>query len=119
MPKTDEKYIRVTHGSIRFIDKYQFLSSSLDKLVKTLVNNSQRTLKTLKKGIDDKDEILNFVTEIKILFKEDRYNKDCINVSKKDYLDKIGKLEETLLNYIGENDLKILKTAFHDISGNF
>ena len=31
---------------------------------------------------------------------------------KEDYLDKIEKLEEALLNYMGENDLKILKTGF-------
>ena len=33
---------------------------------------------------------------------------------KKDYPDKINELEEALLNYIGENDLKILKTGFPD-----
>ena len=31
---------------------------------------------------------------------------------RKDYPDKIGKLEEALLDYMGENDLKILKTGF-------
>ena len=33
---------------------------------------------------------------------------------KKDYPDKINELEEALLNFIGENDLKILKTGFPD-----
>ena len=32
----------------------------------------------------------------------------------KDYPDKINELEEALLNYIGENDLKLLKTEFPD-----
>ena len=30
IPKTNEEYISVTCGCIRFIDSYQFLSSSLD-----------------------------------------------------------------------------------------
>ena len=49
IPKTDEKYISVKYGCIKFIDTYRFLSSSLDKLVKTLVDNSHKTLKNLKK----------------------------------------------------------------------
>ena len=35
---------------------------------------------------------------------------------KKDHSDKIKKLEEVLLNYIGENDPKLLKTNFPDKS---
>ena len=35
IPKTDEKYISVRYGCIKFIDTYRFLASSLDKLVKT------------------------------------------------------------------------------------
>ena len=37
-PKTNEEYIFLTYGCIRFIDSYRFLSSSLDSLVKTLVD---------------------------------------------------------------------------------
>ena len=33
---------------------------------------------------------------------------------KKGYLDKIKNLEEALLNYMGENDLKLLKRGFSD-----
>ena len=36
IPKTNEEYISVTYGCIRFIDSYRFQSSSLDKLVKNL-----------------------------------------------------------------------------------
>ena len=48
IPKTIEEYISVTYGCIRFIDSCRFLSSSLDSLVKTLVDNSNKTLKNLK-----------------------------------------------------------------------
>ena len=49
IPKTNEEYISVTYGCIRFIDSYRFLSSGLDSLIKTLVDNSNETLKSLKK----------------------------------------------------------------------
>ena len=35
IPNTNEEYISVTYGCIRFIDSYRFLSSGLDSLVKT------------------------------------------------------------------------------------
>ena len=44
IPKTNEEYISVTYGCIRFIDSYRFLSSGLDSLVKTLVDNTHKTL---------------------------------------------------------------------------
>ena len=50
IPKTNEEYISVTYGCIRFIDGYRFQSSSLDSLVKTLVDNSNKTLRYLKKN---------------------------------------------------------------------
>ena len=97
----------MTFGCIRFIDSYRFLSSSLDSLVKTLVDKSNKRVKDFKEEIVDNDEILNFVNEIV-------ENDKTIEDLKKDYLDKIENLEETLLNYMGENDLKILKTGFFD-----
>ena len=84
-----------------------FLSSSLDSLFKTLVDKSHKTLKNLKEGFDDNGEILNIVKEIG---EENKTVKDL----KKDYPDKIENLEEALLNYIGEKDLKILKTEISD-----
>ena len=51
IPKTNEENISVTYGCIRFIDSYRFLSSGLDALVKTLVDNSNKTLGDLKKEI--------------------------------------------------------------------
>ena len=107
IPKTNEEYISVTYGCIRFIDNYRFQSSSLDSLVKTLVDNSNKTLKNLKNEIVDNDEILNIVDEI---VEDDKTIKDL----KKDYPDKIKNLEEALLNYMGENDLEILESGFPD-----
>ena len=108
IPKTNEEYISVTYGCIRFIDSYRFLSNRLDSLLKTLVDNSKKkTLKNLKKEIVNKDEVLHIVNEI---IEEDKTIKDF----KRDYAEKIIELEEVLLNYMGENDLKILKTGFPD-----
>ena len=64
-------------------------------------------MKALKEEIVDNDEILNIVDEIE---EDDKTIKDL----KKDYPEKIKNLQEALLNYIGENDLKILKTRFPD-----
>ena len=36
LPKTNEEYISVTYGCIRFIDSCRFFSKSLDELVKYL-----------------------------------------------------------------------------------
>ena len=105
--RTNEEYISVTYGYIRFIDSYRFLSSSLDSLVETLVDSSHKTLKNLKEEIVDNDEILNSINKIG---EEDRTIKDL----KKYYPDKISDLEEALLNYMGENDPKTLKTGFPD-----
>ena len=104
VPKTNEEYISVTYGCIRFIDSYRFLSSGLDSLVKTLVDNSNKKLKNLKKEIVDNDELLDIVNKI---VEDDRTIKDL----KKDYPDEIKNLEEALLDYMGENDLKNFKNG--------
>ena len=54
----NEEYISVAYGCTRFFDSYRFLSRSLDSLVKTLVDNSNKTLKSLKEEIVDNDELL-------------------------------------------------------------
>ena len=118
IPKTNEEYISVTYGCIRFIDSYRFLSSSLDSLVKTLVDNSDKRLRDFKDEIVDNDETLDIVSKI-----EENYTEEILNLEeddrtiknlKKYYLEGIENLEEALLNYMGENDLKILKRGFPD-----
>ena len=56
IPKTNEEYITVKYGCIRFIDSYRFLSESLDKLVKNL---DEDDFKILKKESPDKWQYLN------------------------------------------------------------
>ena len=51
IPKTNEKYLSVTYGCIRFIDIYRFLSMSLDGLVKSL---NEDDFKILKEEFPDK-----------------------------------------------------------------
>ena len=87
-PKTNEEYISVTYGCTRFIDSYRFQSSSLDSLVKTIVDINHKTLENLKEEIVDNEKVLDIVKEIK---KED----GTIKYSKKGYPAKTGKLEET------------------------
>ena len=82
IPKTIEEYISVTYGCFRFIDSYRFLSSSLDSIVKTLVDNSQKTRKNLKNEFVDDKEILKIVNEIE---EKDKTIKDL----KEDYLNEI------------------------------
>ena len=113
IPKTDEKYISVRYGCIKFIDTYRFLSSSLDKLVKTLVDNSHKTLRNLKKEVFGDDKILNIINELENMIDKTKRNKSISDLKKK-YPDKINELEEAFLDYIGENDLKLLKTEFPD-----
>ena len=107
LPQTNEEYISIRYGCIKFMDSYRFLLSSLGKLINTLVDKSHKTFRNLKKEIVDNDYILNFVTDI---WEYDRTIEDL----KKDYPDKIKNLEGALLDYMGENDLKILQDEFGD-----
>ena len=55
IPKTNEEYISVTYGCIRFIESYRFLSSDLDSLDKTINDKNHKTSKKLKKEVIDND----------------------------------------------------------------
>ena len=84
IPKTNEEYISIKNGCIRFTDSNCFLSSSLDSLVKKLVDNSPKTSNSLREEIVHNDEILNNVIEIKLLIEEEKYN----SFSSKDFFEK-------------------------------
>ena len=56
IPKTNEDYISVNYGCIRFIDSYRFLSLGLDDLFEKLDND---VFIILKKGFPDKKQYLN------------------------------------------------------------
>ena len=73
IPKTNEEYISVTYGCIRFIDSYRFLSSGLDSLSKTVIDICKKTLRNLKEEIVDDYEILDIVNKI---VEEDKTIKD-------------------------------------------
>ena len=66
IPKTNEEYISVKYGCKSFRDSYRFLPSSAGSLFKTLIDNSQKTLKGFEEEIVDNDETLNTVNELKI-----------------------------------------------------
>ena len=61
----------------------------------------------MKEEIAGNDEILKIVNKKE---EEDR----TVKILRKDYPDKTNELEEALLDYMGENDFKILKTVFSD-----
>ena len=42
--KTNEEKLSVTYGCIRYIESCRFLSSSLDSLVKTVVDKNHKTM---------------------------------------------------------------------------
>ena len=113
IPKTNEEYISVTNGCIELVDSYRFLSSSLDKIVETLVDNSHKSLKIVKKKFIGDDNILKIVNEKEKLLGKDENNK-TIEKLKKVNSDKFYEVEGALLNYMGESDLKISKTGFPD-----
>ena len=54
-----------------------------------------------------------FVNAIEEFLSKGEINNTIGNV-KKDYSDKINEIEEALLKYMGENDLKISKTEIPD-----
>ena len=47
--KINEDYKSVTYGCVRFIGSYRFLSSSLDSLVKKLVDKNKKKVKKFEK----------------------------------------------------------------------
>ena len=67
----------------------------------------------MRKEVIGDDKILNIINELENMIDKNKRNKSIIDL-KKNYPDKINELEEALLDYIGENDLKIIKIEFPD-----
>ena len=88
IPKTNEEYISVTYGCIRFIDSYRFLSSSLDSLVKNLDEND---FKILKKEFPDNWQYLNkkLAYPYEYFNSIDDYKKPVHNLENKDFFSKL------------------------------
>ena len=88
IPKTNEEYIVVKYGCIRFIDSYRFLSESLDKLVKNL---DEDDFKILKKEFPDKWQYLNKKVAYPYQYFNsfDDYKKPVNNLKKEDFFSKL------------------------------
>ena len=88
IPKTNEEYISITYGCIRFIDSYRFLSSGLDSLVKNL---DEDDFKILKKEFPDKWQYLNkkLAYPYEYFNGIDDYKKSVHNLENKDFFSKL------------------------------
>ena len=88
IPKTNEEYISVRYGCIRFIDSYRFLSECLDKLVKNLDDGD---FKILKKEFPDKYQNLNkkLAYPYEYFNSIDDYKKPVDNLKKEDFFSKL------------------------------
>ena len=88
IPKTNEEYISVTYGCIRFIDSYRFLSSGLDSLVKNL---DEDIFEILKKKFPDKWQYLNkkLAYPYEYFNSIDDYKKPFHNLENKDFFSKL------------------------------
>ena len=88
IPKTNEEYIVVKYGCIRFIDSYRFLSESWDKLVKNLDVDD---FIILKKEFPDRWQYLNTKLAYPYqYFKSiDDYQKLVDHLKKEDFFSKL------------------------------
>ena len=88
IPKTNEDYIAVKYGCIRFVDSYGFLSESLDKLVKNL---DVDVFIILKKDFPDKWQYLNrkLAYPYQYFNSIDDYQNPVDNIKKEDFFSKL------------------------------
>ena len=101
IPKTNEEYISISYGCIRFIDSYRFLSSSLDVLVKTVDE-----LTILKREIPDNWDLLSkkLAYPYEYFKTLDDYDLSVTNLVKEDYLSKLknGYPEDSVIHRTNE-----------------
>ena len=88
IPKTNEEYISVKYGCIRFIDSYRFLSEKLEKIVKNL---DEDDFKILKKEFPDKWQYLNkkLAYSYESFNSIDDYKKPVDKLEKEDFFSKL------------------------------
>ena len=88
IPKTNEEYISMTYGCVRFIDSYRFLSIGLDSLVKNL---DEDDFKILKKEFPDKWRYLNkkLAYPYECFNRIEDYKKPVHNIKKEDFFSKL------------------------------
>ena len=88
IPETNEEYIAVKYGCIRFIDSYRILSESLDKFVKNL---DEDDFKILKKEFSDKWQYLNkkLANAYQYFNSINDYRKPVYNLNKEDFFSKL------------------------------
>ena len=88
IPKTNEEYIVVKYGCIRFIDSYRFFSESLDKLVENL---DEDDFKILKNEFPDKWQNLSkkLAYPYHYFNSINDYQKPVDNLKKEDFFSKL------------------------------
>ena len=88
IPKTNEEYIVVKYGCIRFIDSYRFFSESLDKLVEKL---DEDDFKILKNEFPDKWQNLSkkLAYPYHYFNSINDYQKPVDNLKKEDFFSKL------------------------------
>ena len=88
IPKTNEDYISVTFGFIRFIDSHRFLSMSLDGLVR---NSNEEDFEMLKKESLDKWQYSNknLAYRYEHFNKIDDFKKPVDNLKKENFFTKL------------------------------
>ena len=88
IPKTNEEYISVSYGCIRFVDSYRFLRSGSDKLVKKI---DMDDFVILKKVFPDKWQYLKrkIAYPYKYFKKIDDYKKPVDKLKKEEFFSKL------------------------------
>ena len=105
IPTTNDEYIPLTYGCIRFFDGYRFLSSSLSWSFETLIDNNPKTPRKMKERSVGDDTVLNIVNELETIVTQQRFNIDFFEDLKKDLPNEIDELKETLINFTSTIDL--------------
>ena len=112
--KTNEEYILVSYGYTRFIDICRFLSSSLDELNTSVIENKHRPLEKFEENFPDNEIVINKFKELQIFMINDLHENESIEINLKS-LDEKEKLKDVLCEDSCENTpLKNTKIEFFE-----